>query len=457
MSVLLVIGTGKGLFLAHSEDDRKSWDVSGPHFPMTGAYGVGIDKRSGTPRLLAGVASAHFGPSVSTSDDLGASWQEPDHAPLAFPAGTGASLDRVWQLTPGPQSQPGRVYAGTQPSALFVSDDGGQTFEMVRGLWDHPHREHWGAGFGGQAIHPILRLPTDTASMVVAMSTGGVYRTADGGATWAPSNTGIKAYFLPDQFPEFGQCVHKAARDAVDPDRLYAQNHHGVYRSDDGSLTWSSIAEPLPSDFGFAMVAHPTRTGVIYTFPLAATVAASRSTSAARCSVAGRRARLWSRCRGLPRARSPLRPARCDAPTIDRPASTSAPAPARYASRDEGDPGIWWPHTCRTCSAYGPRGVTLGRDGPGSGVLRAGAGGAPRLGSGQWVRCARCLTRSASAGPGWSGASGRTWCAAPVRQRTWTARTAGTPPGSILRCPTVPRSRYFRASREGRRAGLGGA
>lgn len=341
MSVLLVIGTGKGLFLAHSEDDRKSWDVSGPHFPMTGAYGVGIDKRSGTPRLLAGVASAHFGPSVSTSDDLGASWQEPDHAPLAFPAGTGASLDRVWQLTPGPQSQPGRVYAGTQPSALFVSDDGGQTFEMVRGLWDHPHREHWGAGFGGQAIHTILPHPTDTASMVVAMSTGGVYRTADGGATWAPSNTGIKAYFLPDQFPEFGQCVHKAARDAVDPDRLYAQNHHGVYRSDDGGLTWSSIAEPLPSDFGFAMVAHPTRTGVIYTFPLAAD--GRRFPIDERCQVfrsqdAGHSWEPLSE--GLPRGPfypSVLRDAMCADDAEPAGVYFGTRSGEVYASRDEGD------------------------------------------------------------------------------------------------------------------------
>jgi photosystem II stability/assembly factor-like uncharacterized protein len=270
MSVLLAIGTGKGLFLARSGDDRRSWEISAPHFAMTAVYGIGIDRRVATPRLLAGVTSSHFGPTVATSDDLGATWREPDRAPIAFAADTGAALDRVWQFTPGPASQPGRIYAGTQPSALFVSDDGGESFELVRGLWDHPHRQEWGEGFGGQAIHTILPHPEDSASTLVAMSTGGVYRTADRGRTWRPGNTGIKAYFLPDQFPEFGQCVHKVARDAVDPDRLYAQNHHGVYRSDDGGETWRSIADGLPSDFGFAMLAHPTRSGVIYNFPLIA-------------------------------------------------------------------------------------------------------------------------------------------------------------------------------------------
>jgi photosystem II stability/assembly factor-like uncharacterized protein len=177
----------------------------------------------------------------------------------------------VWQLTPGPAGQPERVYAGTEPSALFVSDDGGVTYELVRGLWDHPHREQWGAGFGGQAIHTILPHPKDLSSVLVAMSTGGVYRTADAGATWQPSNAGIQAYFLPDnQYPEFGQCVHKVSRHPERPAQFFAQNHHGVYRSDDGADTWVSIADGLPSDFGFAMVSHPHRPGVIYNFPLSA-------------------------------------------------------------------------------------------------------------------------------------------------------------------------------------------
>jgi len=270
MTVLLSIGTGKGLFLATSSDDRKFWEVSGPHFPMTGVYAVAIDKRRGSPRLLAGITSSHFGPSVATSDDLGGSWDEPDHAPVAFPERTGTALERVWQIAPGPADQPERVYAGTQPSALFVSDDGGRTYDFVDGLWDHPHRPNWGAGFGGQAVHTVLPDPRDPAAVLVAMSTGGVYRTADAGANWSASNTGIKAYFLPDPFPEYGQCVHKVARDAANPDRLYIQNHHGVYRSDDAGATWQSIADGLPTDFGFAMVAHPHRADVIYNFPIKA-------------------------------------------------------------------------------------------------------------------------------------------------------------------------------------------
>jgi hypothetical protein len=270
MTVLLAIGTTKGLFLATSGDERKSWEVSGPHHAMTGVYSVAIDKRHGRPRVLAGMAASHWGPSLATSDDLGESWQEPEKAPLAFPERTGTALERVWQIALGPADRPDRVYAGTQPSALFVSDDGGRTYDFVDGLWDHPHRPEWGAGFGGQAVHTILPDPRDPAAVLVAMSTGGVYRTFDGGTTWTPGNSGISARYAPDPFPEFGQCVHKVARDTGNPDRLYAQNHHGVYRSDDAGATWQSIADGLPTDFGFTMVAHPHRADVLYNFPIEA-------------------------------------------------------------------------------------------------------------------------------------------------------------------------------------------
>ncbi|MGE5828696.1 MAG: WD40/YVTN/BNR-like repeat-containing protein [Micromonosporaceae bacterium] len=268
-TTLLAIGTAKGLFLAHS-DDRRSWELSGPHFPMTGVYAVAIDTRRQPTRLLAGVHSSHFGPIVATSDDLGASWQEPDERPIAFPADAEKPLARVWQIALGPADEPDVVYAGTEPQGLFRSTDGGLTYELVRGLYDHPHRPEWGGGFGGPAIHTVLPHPTDSQRVVVAMSTGGVYRTDDGGKSWNAANSGIRAVHLPDPFPEFGQCVHKVARSRPRPEQLFAQVHHGVYRSDDDGRTWSSIAADLPSDFGFPMVAHPRRPGVIFNFPLQA-------------------------------------------------------------------------------------------------------------------------------------------------------------------------------------------
>jgi hypothetical protein len=264
--VLLAIGTMKGLFLARSTD-RSKWELSDLNFPMNAVYAVAIDTRRADPRVLVSATSEHWGPTVFHSDDLGKSWVEPDKTAIAFPADTEQSLERVWQIAPSP-AEPDVVWAGSEPQGLFRSTDRGEHFEFVRPLWDHRHRPDWGAGYGGAAIHTVLPHPTDAERITVAMSTGGVYRSEDGGASWSASNTGVQVIFAPDRYPEFGQCVHKVARDPVNPDRMFLQNHNGVYRSDDDGHTWNSIADPLPTDFGFAMVTHPTRGEVAYNFPI---------------------------------------------------------------------------------------------------------------------------------------------------------------------------------------------
>jgi hypothetical protein len=263
--VLLAIGTVKGLFLARSTT-RTSWELSDLTFGMNSVYAVAIDTRA-EPRLFVAATSEHWGPSVFHSDDLGGTWVEPDGGALAFPQDTGASLERAWQIAPS-KSEPGVVWAGTQPSALFRSEDGGEHYTLVRSLWDHPHRPEWGEGFGGQAIHTVLPHPEDPARILVAMSTGGVYRSEDAGESWTAANRGVQVIFAPDRYPEFGQCVHKVARDPNNPDRLFMQNHNGVYRSDDDGRDWDSIADTLPTDFGFAMVTHPRRSDVAYNFPI---------------------------------------------------------------------------------------------------------------------------------------------------------------------------------------------
>lgn len=268
MGTVLMVGTRKGLWVGRSDDARTDWEFSGPHHDMEEVYSCLVDTRGPAPRLMAGASSSWLGPQVRWSDDLGATWGETPNGAIRFPEGTDASVERVWQLVPG--AEDGVVYAGTEPGAVWRSTDGGEHFALEEALWGHPHRAEWGAGFGGQAFHTILPHPTDPSSVTVAISTGGVYQTADGGASWSPRNQGVRADFMPEgqQYPAFGQCVHKVTRHPARPERLFLQNHGGVYRSDDHAATWHSIADGLPADFGFPIVVHPHEPDTVYVFPL---------------------------------------------------------------------------------------------------------------------------------------------------------------------------------------------
>ncbi|MGD8321871.1 MAG: exo-alpha-sialidase, partial [Gemmatimonadota bacterium] len=130
------------------------------------------------------------------------------------------------------------------------------------------HRPKWTPGNGGLCMHTILPDPSSEQRMLVAFSTGGVYRTDDGGATWQPRNKGVRAEFMPDKHPEFGQCVHKVVHHSSRPERLFLQNHWGLYRSDDWGDSWHDIANGVPSDFGFAMAMHPHDAETVYILPM---------------------------------------------------------------------------------------------------------------------------------------------------------------------------------------------
>ena len=265
--VLLLIGTSKGLFLLD-----ESAELKGPFLAGTSVPAAAFDP--GNRRLLASTTNPFWGTGIVASDDLGKTWQQPETPNIQFPADTGAAVTQAWQIAPAGPDQPDVVYVGVEPAALFKSTDGGQTFELVRGLWDHPHRPTWQPGGGGLCLHTILTDARDPNQLTIAISTGGVYKSDDAGETWRASNTGVRAQFLPEpnRYPEYGQCVHKIARDAQNPDTLYLQNHFGLYRSDDAGASWTDIANGVPSDFGFPIVAHPQQAGTAYIIPLNADV-----------------------------------------------------------------------------------------------------------------------------------------------------------------------------------------
>jgi photosystem II stability/assembly factor-like uncharacterized protein len=258
---LLLVGTKKGAFVLESDAARIDWSVRGPLCEGWPIHDLILDPATGA--IFAGGDSPWYGAAVFRSDDLGETWS---HSSKGLTYGdAGPTVKTVWNLAIGPD---GTILAGVEPAGLFRSTDRGETWSHVEGLTDHPSRESWQPGNGGLILHTIVPHPTDAARMWVGISAVGVFETRDGGATWAPRNTGVRAGFLPDPHPETGQCVHKLAAGAGEPDTLYQQNHCGVYRSDDGGEHWSEITAGLPGEFGFPLVTHPRDPDTAWVIPL---------------------------------------------------------------------------------------------------------------------------------------------------------------------------------------------
>lgn len=233
--VLILLGTKKGAFILESGAERRGWELRGPFcetWPMNHVVG---DAATGT--IFAGGGSAWFGAAVWRSDDLGRNWEH-SSAGLAYAAGA-EPVKAVWSLAVGH----GGLYAGVEPAGLFRSEDGGRNWGHLGGMQDHPTRPHWQPGGAGLILHSLVPHPTQAGRLWVGISAAGVFHTADGGRTWEPRNQGTRADFMPEgqRYPAFGQCVHCLVMAPAMTERLYQQNHCGMYRSDDGGQHWESI------------------------------------------------------------------------------------------------------------------------------------------------------------------------------------------------------------------------
>ena len=281
--VLVLVGTRKGGFILSSDASRKQWSVSEPHFaggepvtfdflpgaptglgPAGDVFQMSFDPRDGGT-ILAAINSVIFGPEVQISHDYGKTWQSSSRGPR-FSDGD-RTVSKLWYLEPGRVDEPGVVYAGVEPAALFKSEDGGDTWSEVTGLSEHPTRSEWQPGLGGLCLHSMVLDPSRLDRMWVGISAAGVFGTEDGGASWGPMNQGVRADFFPDPFPEFGQCPHKLLAHGAKADLLYQQNHCGVFRSNSGGADWEDVTGDLPSRFGMVLGVHATDPSTIYVIP----------------------------------------------------------------------------------------------------------------------------------------------------------------------------------------------
>ncbi len=280
--VLLLIGTRKGAFLLRSDRFRRSWKQSEPILLGHMVHHLVLDPRDRRTMLMA-ARTGHLGPTVFRSMDFGKTWEEATQPP-AFPRAAegekGLVVDHVFWLTPGHRDEPGVWYAGSSPQGLFRSEDGGWTWNSVKGFNEHPLRQQWTGGEqdgtpDGPKLHSILADPRNPNHLYIGMSSGGVFESTDKGGSWAPLNKGCQAEFLPDPEPEYGHDPHCVRLHPLMPDRLYQQNHCGIYRMDRQANSngdrWIRIGEHMPKkigDIGFPIVLHPRDPETVWVFPM---------------------------------------------------------------------------------------------------------------------------------------------------------------------------------------------
>jgi hypothetical protein len=256
MNDRVLIGTKKGLFELRRH--RGQWSIVTSHFLGDPISMVLADPRDGI--LYAAEALGHFGPKLQRSRDGGESWHE--IAVPAFPKTDtdGPSVLYLFCLETGATSQPGWLWCGTIPGALFWSKNCGDTWSFNEPLWNVPQRKDWvGGGFDHAGVASICVDPRDPEHVTIGVSTGGVWSSRDGGANWHAASKGMYAdYYPPPRHlaPEV-QDIHRLVHCPAAPDTMWVQHHNGVFRSTDAARSWQEVTTIRPSKFGFAVVVHP--------------------------------------------------------------------------------------------------------------------------------------------------------------------------------------------------------
>jgi photosystem II stability/assembly factor-like uncharacterized protein len=314
---LVLVATRKGAWIYRGDAARGSWQVDGPHFLGHVISHLVLDPRDGRT-LLAAARTGHLGPTLFRSTDLGRSWQEAARPPAFTRVSDdpkARAVDHTFWLTPAPASQPGVWYAGTSPQGLFRSEDGGMSWAPFSMVNDDPDYRRWMGTVqdgtpDGPKLHSILVDPRDPDHLYFAMSGGGVHESTDGGRSFVPLLDGLEVVEGFDRSEPTFHDPHCVRLCPSNPDRLYQQNHCGIYRLDRPSRRWVRIGRNMPQDvgdIGFPMVVHPRNADCAWVLPMDGTSVWPRTSPGGQPAVYGTRdaGETWQRLdAGLPQSQA---------------------------------------------------------------------------------------------------------------------------------------------------------
>ena len=306
----LLLGTRKGAWI-FDRSANGGWTTDGPMYLGSIVNHMVMDPRDRQTILMA-TSTGHLGPTVMQSRDLGKTWSEASKPPaFASDDPHERALERVFYLAPSTEAEPDVWYAGGTPQGLFRSEDGGDTWVPHDGWNNHPDWEKWAewpeqGTPDGSILHSIIVDPRDPTHLYIGLSGGGVFESTDNGNDWAPLNAGSVATFFPDPEPEFGHDPHTVRLHPQQPDRLYQQNHCGIYRMDRPDGKWVRVGDNMPrevGDIGFPIELHPHDPDTAWVFPMDGTDVWPRTSPDGKPAVYVTRdaGESWTRCdNGMP-------------------------------------------------------------------------------------------------------------------------------------------------------------
>lgn len=253
----LLVGTSKGLVVF--QPASHGWGTPSVHFEGLPVSMVFDDHRTST--WWVSLSHRHWGEKLHRSADQGKTWEDvevPQFGGRLFQPGTTASLKKIWVMQGGGQHHQDRLWLGTEPGGLFLSENNGNSFELVESLWSHPSRmdpnQWFGAGKDFPFIHSIEVDPLNDDHVYIAVSCAGVFETLDGGKNWHPCNKGLIAAYLPKPHPEVGHDPHRMLICKQNPSAIWQQNHCGIFRTTDAGKEWKLVSgtHGFPH-YGFAL------------------------------------------------------------------------------------------------------------------------------------------------------------------------------------------------------------
>ncbi len=211
-STTVLVGTIDGV--VRIQRDGAGWSVIERALRDQHIHALLFEPESNT--WFAGVQ--HGG--IFASTDGGSTWERRD---------AGLTEDNVYSLSKATLDGKVRLFAGTEPAKLFVSDDLGASWAEKPHFRDDVDTSEWtfpGAPHVAHLKH-INFAPGDPHTLFGSVEVGGLYKSTDDGESWV-------------DIPGVYRDVHRCVVDASDGDRMYVTGGMGLWVTTDGGATWSN-------------------------------------------------------------------------------------------------------------------------------------------------------------------------------------------------------------------------